>query len=90
MRVQFVEEATDLTGLLRRSPLAPTAGRRFLEPRVRVPELAPEALDQRGRGFAILRELLVAHLAEHGGEGIDLANRRRRVRLHASIEARDM
>ena len=45
--IQLMEEATDLTGLLRRSRPAPTAGRRFLEPRVRVTELAPEALDQR-------------------------------------------
>jgi hypothetical protein len=37
-----------------------------LEPRLRVAQLAPEALDELGRGFAVFRKLLVAHLAEEG------------------------
>src|SRR2546421_9088325 len=52
-----------------------------------MPELAPEAFDECGRGRAIVRELLVAHLAEDGRERIDLTDRRRSVVLHVRIEA---
>src|SRR5436853_288188 len=52
-----------------------------------MPELAPEAFDECGRGRAIVRKLLVAHLAENGRERIDLTDRRRGVVLHLRIEA---
>ena len=37
-------------------------------------ELAAKAFDQLRRHLAVPRELLVAHLAEDGGQGIDLAD----------------
>ena len=55
-----------------------------------MPELTPEALDQLRRDLAVLRKLLVAHLAEHSRKGVNLTDGRRRVGTHLWIEARNM
>jgi hypothetical protein len=52
-----------------------------------MPELAAEALDQRGRLRACLGEPLVGAGAQRAGEGVDLRDGRTSLLVHASIAA---